>query len=70
MTDRGPPPNKGQNQPFQVSLPKRLYEYLGYLAQLSVIGVSENDIASYLLRKQLEEMLKSGFHKIDIPKPD
>jgi len=70
MADRGPKPNKGESHAFQVTIPKRLYEYLGYLAQQSFLGVSENDVASYILRRELEEMLRSGFHKIDIPKPD
>ena len=70
MADRGPPANKGESHPFQLTLPKRLYEYLGVLARQSFVGVSETDVASYLLRKKLEKMLKTGFHKIDIPRPD
>jgi hypothetical protein len=70
MADRGPPPKKGDPKPFQVTVPKPLFDYLGYLAQHSILGVSENEIASYILRKHLEEMLKTGFHKLDIPKPD
>ena len=70
MADRGAPVKKGDPKSFQVTVPKPLYDYLGYLAQRSVLGVSENEIASYILRKHIEEMLKSGFHKIDIPKAD
>lgn len=66
----GAPPNKGETQSFQVTLPKRLYDYLGRLAQQSFIGVSESDVASYLLRKELESKLESGFHRLEIPKPD
>ena len=70
MADRGPKPNKGESHPIHVTIPKRLYDYLGYLAQQSILGVSESDLASYILRKELENLLKTGFHKIDIPKPD
>ena len=70
MADRGPKPHKGDSQSFQVTIPRKLYEYLGYLAQQSFLGVSENDLASYILRKDLEERLISGFHKIDVPKSD
>lgn len=70
MANPGPPPNKGGGHSFQVTIPKQLYSYLGFLAQQSVLGVSESEVASYLLRKRLEKLLKTGFHKIDIPKAD
>lgn len=70
MAGPGSKPNKGETHSFQVTLPKRLYGYLGYLAQQSVIGVSENDVASYILLKNLDKMLREGFHKIDVPQPE
>lgn len=69
MAKRGAPANKGDNESFQVTIPRGLYDYLGYLAEQSVAGVSENDIASQILRARLTEMLTSGFHKIDVPRP-
>ena len=70
MPERGRPPKKGEPVSFQVTVPKPLYDYLGYLAQHSILGLSENEVASYILQKNVEEMLKTGFHKIDVPKPD
>lgn len=70
MAERGPPPNKGTSKGFQVTVPQPVYDYLGYLAQRSVFGVSETEVASFILRQRVEELLKSGFHKIDIPKAD
>jgi hypothetical protein len=70
MVGPGAPPNKGEAKSFQVTVPQPLYDYFTYLAQRSYLGVSENDIASYILIRRVEEMITTGFHKIDIPKPD
>lgn len=70
MADRGPKPKKGDTESLYVTLPKRMHSYLGYLAQQSFLGASENDVAAHILARELERMLNNGFHRIDIPKPD
>ncbi len=38
----------------------RLHAYLGHLARHTILGASENDVATYLLTRRLEEMIESG----------
>ncbi|MGO8843450.1 MAG: hypothetical protein ACLQF1_20695 [Methyloceanibacter sp.] len=46
-----------------------LYDYLGYLAKHHhVIGGSENEVASYLLKLKVTELHQTEFHKLEIPK--
>jgi hypothetical protein len=59
----GPKPKKGKNERFPISIPKRLHEYLGVLAEHSFIGTSETEIAERLLVERLTELFESDFHK-------
>ncbi len=38
-----------------------LYGYLGILARETLLGASENDVASYVLTQRLEEMQTDGY---------
>ena len=62
------PANKQETKTLEIAVPIRLYEYLGFLAANSVLGASENAIASYLLTKQLEDFLTSKFHENNTPR--
>jgi hypothetical protein len=66
----GRPPNKGENASFQVSVPKRLYQYLGYLAKNSFLGVSESEVATYLLIEKARELAKTEFQGLKLPALD
>jgi hypothetical protein len=63
----GRPAHKGEMKPFQVSLPLRLYEYLGFLASQNVLGASESDVASYLLTARLIDLAERKFHELAMP---
>jgi hypothetical protein len=64
---RGRPPNKGGTRAISVTVPQRLYDYLTYLAQTTVIGASESDVATYILTNKVMEMLRGKFHEMEIP---
>ncbi len=63
MAKRGPKPKKGEGQPFPITIPKRLHDYLGVLAEQSFIGTSETEIAEQILVERLTELFESDFHK-------
>ena len=62
------PANKQETRSLEIAVPQALYDYLGYLAANTILGASENTVASFILAKQLEEMLRSGFHNISVPR--
>jgi len=72
MAGRGRRANKGEMKSFSVSIPLKLYEYLGYLAAHNGIGGSESEVASYFLRAKLIELAQAKFHELELPalKPD
>jgi len=67
MATRGRKPNKGEMKSFNVSLPLRLYRYLGYLAEHNGVGGSESEVASYFLRAKLIELAERKFHELELP---
>lgn len=61
------PKHKSETHSFEITVPKRLFRYLTFLAKHSALGTSENAIASYLVVKETQWMLKEGIHKIKVP---
>lgn len=61
------PPNRQKTKSLEVSVPQSTYEYLGYLATHTMLGASENAVASYLLTRRLNKMLRARFHETQIP---
>jgi len=62
------PANKQETKSLEIAVPQALHDYLGFLAANTVLGASESAVASYVLTKQLEEMLRTGFHTISVPR--
>jgi hypothetical protein len=69
MASRGRKPNKGEMKSFNVSLPLRLYGFLGYLVEHNGLGGSESELASYFLRAKLIELAERKFHELELPAP-
>lgn len=61
---------KKPTKPIRMPVSARLYEYLTWLSQNTMLGASENDVATYLLTQKAEELRQSGFHDPDPPKTD
>ncbi len=59
----GRPPNEGESETFKVTVPKPLYESLVYLARHTHIGSSVSEVASYLLKERISQMVE-----LQIPK--
>jgi hypothetical protein len=64
----GPPKKVGEPKPFQLTVPKPLYDYLTYLATHSTLGISEGEVAAHILIRELTTMLKEGFHNLRVPR--
>ncbi len=61
--------NLSDTESVTVSLPKETYEYLTYLAWRGRLGATEADVASHILVERVDELLKSGYHNLQVPKP-
>ena len=47
------PRNKAETRSLTISVPIRLHDYLAHLAQNSILGASESEVASFLLTQQV-----------------
>ena len=63
----GRPPSSGGTQSFQITISKAAFAYLGYLAQSTNMGGSENGVAAFILSRELERMRLSGDYRKDMP---
>jgi hypothetical protein len=60
---------KKDTKPLRIVVSAQLRAYLTILSKKTLIGASENDVASYLLTQRLEAMLKEKYHeKNEVPK--
>jgi len=59
---------KGPTANIRMRVSRTLFEFLTLLKDNTVLGASENDVASYLLTKQLERMrLENYLEKSRLP---
>ena len=56
-------------EPFQVTVPKQVYDYLTYLASIGKCGSSIKDVAIFLLTETVNERLDKGWHLTQVPAP-
>jgi hypothetical protein len=54
-------PRKPKTKPIRMKVSPNLHEYLGVLAQETLLGASENDVASYLLTERLQGLKDAGY---------
>ena len=60
-------PKKEKTELLRMRVSSRLYEYLGWLKRNTMLGPSENDVATYLLTQKLEAMRQSEYRDSDLP---
>jgi hypothetical protein len=48
---------------LRIRVSAKLHDYLGILADRTMLGTSENDIAEYLLTQRLEQMRRENYHE-------
>ncbi len=47
---------------LRIRVSAKLHDYLGILAETTMLGTSENDVAEYLLTQRLEQMRREEYH--------
>jgi hypothetical protein len=47
--------------PLRMKVSPNLYEYLGLLVRQTVLGASENDVATFVLTESLKTMQDAGY---------
>ncbi len=71
MSDEGvpasPPAEQRPSKAFQVTLPMHHYRYLTHLARHRRLGISESDVAAFILIRELDAMFDRGYHEKKIP---
>lgn len=56
-------PKKAGTKLIRMTVSGPLYEYLGWLTRNTLLGKSENDVATYLLTQRLEQMRQSNYRE-------
>jgi hypothetical protein len=46
---------------LRMKVSPNLYEYLGFLVRETVLGASENDVATFLLTERLRQLKDAGY---------
>jgi hypothetical protein len=64
----GAPKNLTKPKGFQVTVPKDTYDYLTLLASKGRLGSKESDVASHIIIREVDAMLRAGYHNLDFPK--
>ena len=52
---------KVRTVPLRMKVSPNLYDYLGVLIQKTVMGASENDVATFLLTERLKQLQDEGY---------
>ncbi len=53
-----------------MSIPGETYDYLALLAEREKLGPSEQDVAAYILIREVEIMIAIDYHEKRPPKPN
>lgn len=56
-------PKKPKTVPIRMRVSANLYAYLGVLARETILGTSENDVATFVLTERLKEMIDEKYHE-------
>ena len=64
------PENRSEGRTISISLPQETFDYLAWLATLGKLGKTENEVASYILVRQVEDMYEKKVHERKIPAAD
>lgn len=63
-------PKKQQTVLIRMSVSAKLHRYLTYLARTTTMGASENDVALFLLTRELEALRQSEAYRFDLSDDD
>lgn len=59
-------PKKQQTVLVRMSVSAKLHRYLGHLARTTTMGASENDVALFVLTRELERLRQSEAYAFDL----
>ena len=59
-------PKKQQTVLIRMSVSAKLHRYLSHLARTTTMGASENDVALFLLTRELETLRQSEAYGFDL----
>lgn len=60
-------PKKQQTVLMRLTVSARLHRYLSHLARTTTMGASENDVALFLLTRELEALRQTDAYAFDLP---
>lgn len=63
-------PKKQQTVLIRMSVSAKLHRYLSHLARTTTMGASENDVALFLLTRELEALRQSEAYRFDLSDDD
>ena len=63
-------PKKQQTVLIRMSVSAKLHRYLSYLARTTTMGASENDVALFLLTRELENLRQTERYGFDLSDDD
>ncbi|MGA9136717.1 MAG: hypothetical protein WBZ39_02085 [Methylovirgula sp.] len=65
----GRPKHRSRAETLTISLPGETVDYLKLLAERRKLGPSEQDVAAYIIVKEVELMISLDFHERRFPEP-
>lgn len=63
-------PKKQQTVLIRMSVSAKLHRYLSHLSRTTTMGASENDVALFLLTRELEALRQSEAYALELPDED
>ena len=63
-------PKKQQTVLIRMSVSAKLHRYLAHLARTTTMGASENDVALFLLTRELEALRQTERYDFDLSEDD
>jgi hypothetical protein len=63
-------PKKQQTVLIRMSVSAKLHRYLTHLARTTTMGASENDVALFLLTRELETLRQTDGYAFDLSKDE
>jgi len=64
----GRPRNPGGDEPITFKIPRDHYDYLCHLVAMGRLGTTQHDAARHIVIRELDAMLKAGYHKELVPR--
>ncbi len=63
-------PKKQQTVQIRMSVSAKLHRFLGHLARTTTMGASENDVALFVLTRELEALRQTETYRCDLSGDD